>query len=72
MKYKYAFAATLAADYSKAAFTVTFLGGIVALFLKRNETPAIDILLLIATGAVITAALVAFAFFFKSKEHRND
>jgi hypothetical protein len=72
MKYKYALAATLAADYSKAAFTVLFLGGIGAFFLKRDDAPLFDILAAIAAGAGLTAVLVAFAFFFKSKEYRHD
>jgi hypothetical protein len=71
MKTSFALASTLAADYSKAAFTVAFLGGIVALIIKRGEIPLADIVILIAVGTVITAGLAAFSFFFNNKNNRK-
>jgi hypothetical protein len=59
--------ASLAGDYSKASFTVLFLGGIAALFIKPSGASTIDILAAIGIGALLTIFFALVNISLKSK-----
>jgi hypothetical protein len=64
--------ATLALDFAKGAFNIPVLGGVVALFIKKDEVSTADVLALIATGIFIIAFLIIAYFLLKPKEQDND
>ncbi|MDR3137531.1 MAG: hypothetical protein LBT73_01440 [Tannerellaceae bacterium] len=64
--------AALALDYSKGAFNIPVLGGVVALFFKKDDVPTFNIFLLIATGIVIILTLILISFALKPKDKDLD